>query len=479
VVQSFAPFERLYWQHIFKTGKRRFSRIKDDRSLETIKTLRGLQMNKHWMLGLAVTATALVAGCGSDSGSGVPTPTNYLAEIAVPNTSPGTSFSFDLGLVTNHGSGRYYFTDRNNKAVDVVDIASGKLIAQVTGTGANAFTGCLPVASCAGANNGISGPDGINDIFYTGVNKIYVGDVNSVKVLDPTTLTITKTITNVGKPGSGNRADEGCFDAVHHLYWISSPEEDIPVATIINTDTDAIVAKITFTDLAGAPSAGLEQCRYDSAADLWFVNNDGTTANPDGELDVVTGASVRGIAAGATVNYTTLAGVKMYNESTPTSPCDPTGLALGPGNDIAVNCRPGTVGAPLVVKIFDRTNGNLVASVPAGGGDQLEYDPTTNRYFSASSRWNNTGKAINAGGSCSAAAPCNPVLGIIDATSKAVITLAASGNNAHSVAVDPVSGHVFVPHSSAASPAGATLTPFFQDFYPVSAAGGVTVYSAR
>jgi hypothetical protein len=29
-----------------------------------------------------------------------------------------------------------------------------------------------------------------------------------------------------------------------------------------------------------------------------------------------------------------------------------------------------------------------------------------------------------------------------------------TGNNAHSVAVDPVSGRVFVPYSSAASPAG-------------------------
>lgn len=432
-------------------------------------------MNKHLMLSIALITTTQLVGCGGGGGNSSSTPSFYFGEIAVPGITTGTNFSFDLGLVTNHGPGRYYLTDRNNNSVDVVDIASGQLIAQVKGTGANAFTGCLPAASCAGANNGLSGPDGINDINYAGVNKIYAGDVNSVKVIDPVSLSITKTITNVGTPGSGNRADEGCVDAVHHLYWISSPEEATPVATIINTDTDAIVAKITFTDLVGNPSAGLEQCRYDAASDTWFVNNDGTTANHDGELDVVTGASVRAIAAGATVNYTTLADVKMYNESTPASPCDPTGLALGPGNDIAVNCRPGAVGAPLVVKIFDRTNGNLVASVPAGGGDQLEYDATSNRYFSASSRWNSTGLTINAGGTCSAAKPCNPVLGIIDATSRTVVALAPSGNNAHSVAVDPVTSHVFVPHSSDAAPAGASLAGFSNG----AGAGGVSIFIAR
>ena len=423
------------------------------------------------MLSIALIAATQLAGCGSNSNSGSSTPSFYLGEIAVPGITVGTNFSFDLGLVTNHGPGRYYFTDRNNQSVDVVDIASGQMIAQIKGAGANAFTGCLPVASCAGANNGLSGPDGINDIFYTGMNKIYAGDVNSVKVIDPVSLTITKTITNVGVPGSGNRADEGCVDAVHHLYWISSPEEDTPVATIINTDTDAIVAKITFSG-AGGNGPGLEQCRYDAASDNWFVNNDGTVTNPDGELDVIPGASVRAIAAGATVDYTTLAGVKMYNESTPTSPCDPTGMALGPGNDIAVNCRPGAVGAPLVVKIFDRTNGNLVASVPAGGGDQLEYDPTSNRYFSASSRWNSTGKTINAGGSCSAAKPCNPSLGIIDAASRTVVALVPSGNNAHSVAVDPVSNHVFMPHSSDTAPAGATVVALSN----AGGTGGLSVY---
>ena len=42
---------------------------------------------------------------------------------------------------------------------------------------------------------------------------------------------------------------------------------------------------------------------------------------------------------------------------------------------------------PLTVRIMDRTNGNLLKNINAGGGDQIVYDATSNRYFLAASRW--------------------------------------------------------------------------------------------
>jgi hypothetical protein len=137
----------------------------------------------------------------------------------------------------------------------------------------------------------------------------------------------------------------------------------------------------------------------------------------------------------------------------PEGNCDPTGLALGPGSDIAVGCREGTTGAPLLVQILNRGTGAILASLNAGGGDQIEYDPTSNRYYSASSRWTATGNAAT-GGACSASSPCTPVLTIIDAAQRTVVTQLPSGNNAHSVAVDPASGYIFMPVSSASAPAG-------------------------
>ncbi|MDB5910818.1 MAG: hypothetical protein JWP34_4932 [Massilia sp.] len=379
----------------------------------------------------AVVIGLLATACGGSSTGGP----RFLSQTDISGVGAGTNFGFDLGLVVGD---RYYLTDRSNASVDVFDAGTSQLLAQIKGTGANAFAG-------VGANNGVSGPDGINAVG----NLLYVGDVNSVKIVDPVAKTVIRTIV-VGN--TGKRADEACVDSAHNLYMISTPEADTPFATFINTQTQQVVATVTFTDASGVPSAGLEQCRYDAATDTFYVNDDGTTANPHGELVALSGAAIRAIPAAGTVNYTALAGVRKYNEGN----CDPTGLALGPNNDIAVNCREATTGAPLLVQIMDRSNGQILASINAGGGDQLEYDASTNRYYSAASRWTASQKA-STNGACSVASPCTPVLAIIDAATRTLVTQIPSGNNAHSVAVDGVTGKAFVPISSSASPAGSTL----------------------
>ncbi|MDQ6680191.1 MAG: hypothetical protein M3Y67_04405 [Pseudomonadota bacterium] len=375
-------------------------------------------------------AGLFLAGCGG--GDDAPSGPRYVQQIAVPGVGSATNYSFDLGVVSGSA---YYFTDRNNASVVAIDIPTLKFTNQITGVGANAFAGLKP----ANAN---SGPDGLNVV----VTQLYAGDVNSVKVIDPSTKQVVKTIV-VG--AGGVRADEGCYDSVHGLYMISTPEAATPFASFINPVTQTVVATVTFTDSSGTASGGLEQCRYDAGTDTFYVNNDGTTANPHGELDALPGTAIRAIAAGATVNYTALAGMRAYSEGN----CDPTGLALGPGTDIAVGCREATTAAPLLVQIMNRSTGTIVASVNAGGGDQLEYDATSNRYYNAGSRWTASGNAgIN--GACSAASPCTPVLAIIDAATRAVVTRLPSGNNAHSVAIDSASGLAFVPISSATAPAG-------------------------
>jgi YVTN family beta-propeller protein len=387
------------------------------------------------LLALAcVTAAAVLAACGGGGDNG----RNLVAATQIQGVGQGTNFGFDIGAVAGN---RYYLADRNNAAVDVFDTATSAQVAQITGTGANAFRG-VALTSTGSVDNSKSGPNGVNAVG----NLLYVGDVDSVKIVDPATNQVVKTIS---VPAGGHRDDEGCVDPTHNLYMIAAPEADTPFVTLINTVTQAVVATVTFTDAAGAPSAGLEACRYDPKTDAFYINNDGTTANEHGEPDVLPGPAIRALAVGATVNYTLLPGVHMYAEGN----CDPTGLALGPGNDIAVGCREGTTGAPLLVQILDRTSGAILASVNAGGGDQLEYDPASNRYFNAASRWTASGKA-STNGACSAASPCTPVLSVIDAGTRTLVEQLVTGNNAHSVAVDSATGKVFVPISSATSPAG-------------------------
>lgn len=404
-------------------------------------------MKKFWTIGVLMLASLFLFGCGGgDHGNSFPSELKTV--IAVPNVTAGTNFSFDISGIDS-AKGRMYFTDRNNKSVDVIDLKTNTFVKAITG----GFTGCDTGTTCAGANNDKSGPDGLNVI--SGTPFVYVGDVNSVKIIDTTTDTVVKTIAIGGT--SGLRADEGCYDPDHKIFMINSPGESPPFATFIDTVTQKIIATLLFTDPgsgAGGPgSAGLEACVYDHATQTFLDNNDGSTANPHGEVDVIPAAFVMAGTPAAPVTLTLPVatpanGFKVF----PLGNCDPTGLDLGPGTDMAVSCRQGTAGVPLTVIVMDRTNGTVLKTINAGGGDQIWYDAPSNRYYLAASRWTASGNSSGAG--CTAASPCTPVLQIIDAGSRTLVKTVATGNNAHSVAVDPATRQVYMPLSSAASPAG-------------------------
>jgi len=407
-------------------------------------------------------AVLMLAGCTN-------TGPLLVADVPVPNVTTGTNFSFDLGVVDST-AGRYYVTDRNNKSVDVIDTKTNLLVAQITGGFAGCFTAAgTPVANCAGADNAQSGPDGINLI--PGTNFIYVGDVASVKVIDKTSNTVVKSISVATGGGASTkfRADEGCFDPDDNIYMISSPEQTPPFSTFISTTSQTVIAKIVFPD-----SAGLEQCAYDPGTKTFLVNNDGSTPNPDGEIDVIPASFITSFTGSVTAGVPLPApnasnGFKVFPEGN----CDPTGLALGPGTDMAISCREGTVGSALNVLIMDRTSGNILATINAGGSDQIAYDSVTNRYYAAASRWNASGKTINTGGTCSTANPCTPVLNIIDAGSRKLVGQLSTGNNAHSVAVSGTDHKAFVPYSSGTSPAGCSNCTAS---YPN---GGISIFSTQ
>jgi hypothetical protein len=405
-------------------------------------------MLERSMVGVAMVAALILSGCNNGGGGGNSSNGSLVALIAIPNVKGGTNFSFDISDVDS-SKGRMYFTDRNNKSVDVIDIKTNTLLKQIMG----GFAGCDTGPTCAGANNDKSGPDGLNRI--PGTTFIYVGDVNSVKIIDTQTDTVVKTIAIGG--ASGLRADEGCYDPDHKIFMISSPGETPPFATFIDTVTQKIIATMLFTDPgsgpAGPPSAGLEACVYDHGTASFLVNNDGSTVNPHGEVDVIPASAILVGTPAAPVTLTLPAvaagnGFKQF----PLGNCDPTGIDLGPGTDFIVACRQGTAGVPLTTLILNRVNGSLLTTLPIGGGDQIVYDPSQNRYYLGASRW--TASGTSSGSACTAASPCTPVLGIIDAATRMVIGNPPTGNNAHSVTVDPTTHQVYLPYSSATAPAG-------------------------
>ena len=119
-------------------------------------------MNK--LLAVFATTGFLVVGCGGGGGDNGPSGPRVIQRIAVPGVGTGTNYSFDISAVSGT---TYYFTDRNNAAVDAIDIPSLKVISQISGTGANAFAG-------AKASNAVSGPDGLTVVG----TQLYAGDVN-------------------------------------------------------------------------------------------------------------------------------------------------------------------------------------------------------------------------------------------------------------------------------------------------------------
>lgn len=405
----------------------------------------------------AVAGIALaLAGCsggggGSDSGPRL----NW--DIKVPNVDVGKTFSFDLGAV-NQADHRYYLTDRTNKSLDVFDSNTLALVAQVTGTGAAAFTGIS-------GGNSTSGPDGLNIIPGTtaGSYFVYVGDVNKVNVVDSTSLKIVSTLVLGGAssglanmPGSTKlRADEGCYDNVHKIYVLTTPEVDAGVAgqspylsvmDVSNPSAPVLKAQITFFDptdptgtRAGTASAGLEQCAYDPVNDQFLINNDGSVANPLGEVNAFSAAAVAAIPAGTVVNHTTLAGFKQFSSG---PVCNNRGLALGPGTtpataEFIVECS-GATGKQMTSVISNRASGAILATVPFGGGDAIAYDAASNRYYATGSGWNHTGIKSTTS---------EPAIGVIDAASRTLVTTVPVGNGSHSVAIDGSLSRVFVPYT--------------------------------
>ena len=363
-------------------------------------------MQKH--LALLLIVAAGLSGCGGGGDSSSPpasaTPPKLLTNIAVPNAA-SPAFSFDISYTE---AGQYYLADRNNKAVDVVDTQSNALVAQITGP----FAGI-------GATTDESGPDGI--VGVTGTHTIYVGDVDSVKVVDTSTRQITNTIPI---STSGQRVDEGCYDPDDHLVMIASPGDTPPFVSFISTATQSVTTKLVFND-----SSGLEACVYDPASKSFLINNDGTTANPDGEVDVITAASVA-------------SGSQVVSKSFPLGKCGPAGMAIGPGNDVLIGCDL-PAGDPLITLILDRTTGAIVANVPFGGVDQVAYDPVSNRYFLPARHYVTSGTAASSG--------YTPEMGVIDGATRQLLFKVPVGTGAHSVAIDSTQQRVYVPFQAGAS----------------------------
>ena len=431
----------------------------------------------------AVSAALILANCSSgnvDDQSNPDAISQAQATLAVPGVSSAVVFSFDLGAV-DPATHVYYVTDRTNKAITGINLTNNAVF-QFKPAGV-AFFGCgsttfnpatnpltvTPMPGCTNitvpkgtqvVNNDTSGPDGLDIVG----NNLYVGDVNALFILDKGTGALVKKLTIPSTP-TGLRADEGCDSGAAGLYMIATPGADHPFMTFIDTVSQTVIATVVMDQPAGTASAGLEACFYDAATGRFFFNNDGSTVNPRGEVDSITAASIRALTPSAVTQtqYTALAGTTQF--ALPAA-CDPTGIAKGPGTDLGSMCRSGTIGQSLDFVIMSTAGVAVATVVGAGGGDQITYDPTSNKWYLADSRSTPSRTSCGAG---SAGCPLTPKLGVVDGTTHAIVAMIPSGNNSHSVAVDSALGKVISPFTNPNATGGGALFPN----------GGINVFKTR
>jgi hypothetical protein len=136
----------------------------------------------------------------------------------------------------------------------------------------------------------------------------------------------------------------------------------------------------------------------------------------------------------------TVAGVTRYVpviiNSFPIYNCMPTGVNVGPGTDVLVACadHDGRAFAPSSV-IINGTTGEVLATINnVGFVDETWYNPGDNNYYLAARDM-----------------PTGPVLGVINAGTRQWLLNVPTNGNAHSVAADPNSNHIFVPLPSGGS----------------------------
>lgn len=340
----------------------------------------------------------------------------YQQTLAIPGATAAHPFTgYDLATFDT-STQLYYLTDRSNNGIDVFSAATNQFVERI---GAGLFAGPQ------GGNNDIAGPNGISLSNLAGGRLLIAGNGPSNLItftLDATGLNVLgapRTISTAvaGTPVPQNRVDGVAYSPTANTILAANNASNPGFVTLINNANGAVIRSILLNGTAGYPDVGgngVEATIFNTSRGTYFVavpalNAAGTGAGGVIELDAATGALLHTYD----FNAMGLAGV-----------CSPTGLVQGAGASMFVACSDPTAGHSIILNPAGNASLTLVNGI--SGGDQTAYNATTNMYFEAA--------RFQIGG---------PVLAFIDAESLALQTLAIGGND-HSVAVDPISGEVFV-----------------------------------
>jgi hypothetical protein len=334
---------------------------------------------------LSVTIGALIGHCNgqgnsnNDQDNNRNAPVSPLSAILVPG-NPITSS--DIAWA-DPGTERYYFADRSNFGVDVIDAEKDAWVGRVNG-----MAGPLPSGGGTSATNG-PGPNGV---VVTPLKRMWVGDGNSTTLLadvDPASPNYLKIIQSVSTAlpvcdgGTATthycgRADEIDYDPIHNIVLIANPSplsatvphvSVDPYATFINGDPPYnVLGHITFVG-----AGGLEQPRWDDQTKRFLITVPGKMMG----ATILTPASIQ------VINPTTLLSEKTYpidcQAIAGVTSVSVTGIVLRPNQHILVSA----CGFPIILTLDQQTTKVNVLNVikQVGGGDQVWFNPGDGRFY--------------------------------------------------------------------------------------------------
>ena len=337
---------------------------------------------------LSVTISALIGNCNAqgnnqgnnnDQDNNRNAPVSALSAILVPG-NPITSA--DIAWA-DPGTERYYFADRSNAGVDIIDAEKDAWVGRVAG-----MAGALPSGGGTSTTNG-PGPNGV---VVTPLKRLWAGDGNStVQVADvdpesPNYLHILHSVSTALSVCDGGtaithycgRADELDYDPIHHIILIANngpvsvtvPHVAIdPYATFINADPPYnVLGHITFVG-----AGGLEQPRWDDQTQRFLITVPGKMIG----TMIVTLPSIQ------VINPTTMVSEKTYpidcQAIAGVTSVSVTGIVLRPNQHILASA----CGFPVILSLDEQaTKINVIKVIKqVAGGDQVWFNPGDGRFY--------------------------------------------------------------------------------------------------
>ncbi len=353
----------------------------------------------------ALAGLLAATGAASPAVAGPFSPYSLVTTIAIPsagdtiNPNPGGAFTaFDISFF-DPTTRRDYVADRSNAAVDV--FAGNMFLGRVRG-----FAGQQKSTS-------ISGPDGVLTVSNSTQHTLFAGDAGS--------LLRTYNITSNALPppvqfspintGGKFRVDEMAYSPSANLVLVANNADTPAFGTLVNASTGAIVHGHIVIPGA-APTDGLEQSVWDPKTGSFFISVPVINGGPGGVAEIKTDGTV-----GKVINFANL-GI---------ASCSPTGLVLGASGNLMVGC--GNKGTQTIV-LNPAGAGSLVKTLTqVSGSDELWYDPKNGNFYVT---------GVNSAG--------GRVFDVVNDMTLSILQSVSLPNvNAHSIAVDPGNGFVYVP----------------------------------